>query len=189
MMEIRQLHQLFVGEVSGIDLRQKLTAEQVAEINAGMDRYAILVFHDQNVDDEQQVAYTRNFGEIEIAAGNQLKTQHEHRRISQQLADISNLDPNNNLLGRDDKRRMFNLGNRLWHSDSSFRAVPAKYSLLSARVIPGSGGNTEFADMRAAYDALDDATRTLCEGLVCEHSQLYSRGTLGFTDFTEDERR
>jgi len=154
-----------------------------------MDRYAVLVFHDQNIDDEQQVAFTRNFGEIEIAAGNQLKTQHEHRRISQQLADISNLDPNNNLLGRDDKRRMFNLGNRLWHSDSSFRAVPAKYSLLSARVIPGSGGNTEFADMRAAYDALDDATKAEIEDLVCEHSLLYSRGALGFDQFTDEEKR
>jgi len=189
MMEIRQLHPLFVGEVSGIDLGVPLTPDQVVQIGAGMDRYAVLVFHDQNIDDEQQVAFTRNFGEIEIAAGNQLKTQHEHRRISQQLADISNLDPNNNLLGRDDKRRMFNLGNRLWHSDSSFRAVPAKYSLLSARVIPGSGGNTEFADMRAAYDALDDATKAEIEDLVCEHSLLYSRGALGFDQFTDEEKR
>jgi alpha-ketoglutarate-dependent 2,4-dichlorophenoxyacetate dioxygenase len=188
-MEIRQLHPLFVGEVSGVDLRQPLTRELVTAISAGMDRYAVLVFHDQQLDDEQQVTFTRNFGEIEIAAGNQLKTQHEHRRISTQLADISNLDPNNNLLGRDDKRRMFNLGNRLWHSDSSFRAVPAKYSLLSGRVIPGSGGNTEFADMRAAYDALDAATKAEIENLICEHSLIYSRGALGFDQFTDEEKR
>ena len=93
------------------------------------------------------------------------------------------------MLARDNRRRLFSLGNRLWHSDSSFKAVPAKYSLLSARVIPSAGGNTEFADMRAAYDALDDATKAECEDLICEHSQLYSRAILGFTDFTDDERR
>ena len=79
------------------------------------------------------------------------------------------------MLARDDRRRLFGLGNRLWHSDSSFKAVPAKYSLLSARRIPSAGGNTEFADMRAAYDALDEETKAECEGLICEHSQLFSR--------------
>ena len=187
-MEIHQLHPLFVGEVSGIDLRRPLTREQVAEIETGMGRYAVLVFHDQNITDEQQVAFTRNFGQIEVAAGNQLKTQHEHRRISEELADISNLDPDNKLLGPEDKRRMFNLGNRLWHSDSSFRAHPAKYSLLSARIVPARGGNTEFADMRAAYDALDEETKAEIEDLVCEHSLLYSRGQLGFDQFTEEEK-
>jgi alpha-ketoglutarate-dependent 2,4-dichlorophenoxyacetate dioxygenase len=103
--------------------------------------------------------------------------------------DISNLDKNNQLLARDDRRRLFGLGNRLWHSDSSFKAVPAKYSLLSARHIPSAGGNTEFADMRAAYDALDDETKAECENLICEHSQLFSRSILGFSDFTDDERR
>ena len=102
--------------------------------------------------------------------------------------DISNLDRDNRLLARDDRARLFGLGNLLWHSDSSFKPTPAKYSLLSARVIPGEGGNTEFADMRAAWDALDDATKALVRDLVCEHSQLYSRGVLGIEDFTADER-
>ncbi|MBN8897393.1 MAG: TauD/TfdA family dioxygenase, partial [Rhodospirillales bacterium] len=101
--------------------------------------------------------------------------------------DISNLTNDNQVMARDDRKRLFSLGNRLWHSDSSFKAVPAKYSLLSARVIPGAGGNTEFADMRAAYDALDDATKAEVEDLICEHSQIYSRGILGFDDFTPEE--
>jgi len=104
------------------------------------------------------------------------------------LSDISNLDKHSKLLARDDRRRLFGLGNQLWHSDSSFRAIPAKYSLLSGRVVVDKGGNTEFADMRAAYDALDDATKAVIEPLVCEHSLMYSRGLLGFPDFTEEER-
>jgi alpha-ketoglutarate-dependent 2,4-dichlorophenoxyacetate dioxygenase len=188
-IQITPLHPLLGGLVSGIDLRAPVSAADVAAIEAGMDRHAVLVFRDQDIDDDQQVAFTETFGAIEIAAGNQLRSQQESRRLSIKLADISNLDQNNQLFARDDKRRMFNLGNQLWHSDSSFRAMPAKYSLLSARAVPPTGGNTEFADMRAAYDALDDATKAEIEDLVCEHSLLYSRATLGFTDFTEDERR
>jgi alpha-ketoglutarate-dependent 2,4-dichlorophenoxyacetate dioxygenase len=186
-VSIRQLHPLFVGEVGGVDLRQPLDADEVAAIEAGMDRYAVLVFHDQPVSDEQQVAFSRNFGEIELAV-NANVTKAEDRRLSVELADISNLDRDNRIFERNDRRRMFNLGNQLWHSDSAFRAVPAKYSLLSARAIPSSGGNTEFADMRAAYDALDDATKAEVEDLVCEHSLIYSRSMLGFADFEEDEK-
>jgi alpha-ketoglutarate-dependent 2,4-dichlorophenoxyacetate dioxygenase len=112
----------------------------------------------------------------------------EQRRLSVELADISNLDRDNRIFERDDRRRMFNLGNQLWHSDSAFRATPAKYSLLSARAIPRTGGNTEFADMRAAYDALDDETKAEVEDLICEHSLIYSRSMLGFADFEEDEK-
>jgi alpha-ketoglutarate-dependent 2,4-dichlorophenoxyacetate dioxygenase len=133
------------------------------------------------------VAFSRNFGEIELAVNSNI-TRPEERRLSVELADISNLDRDNRIFERDDRRRMFNLGNQLWHSDSSFRAVPAKYSLLSARTIPETGGNTEFADMRAAYDALDDATKAEVEDLVCEHSLIYSRGLLGFADFAADEK-
>jgi alpha-ketoglutarate-dependent 2,4-dichlorophenoxyacetate dioxygenase len=110
-------------------------------------------------------------------------------RLGSHINDISNLDNDSNVLARDDRRRLFSLGTRLWHSDSSFKEVPAKYSLLSARVIPGKGGNTEFADMRAAYDALDDEMKAECENLLCEHSQLFSREQIGFSSFTEDERR
>jgi len=108
--------------------------------------------------------------------------------MSMDLNDISNLDKHNKVLARDDRRRLFGLGNQLWHSDSSFKPVPAKYSLLSARTIPPTGGNTEFADMRAAYDALDADTKREVHDLVCRHSQIFSRGILGFTDFTDEER-
>ncbi|HXT82217.1 MAG TPA: TauD/TfdA family dioxygenase, partial [Acetobacteraceae bacterium] len=134
------------------------------------------------------LAFSRNFGTLELATGD-LNYGKERRRLAAEVNDISNLDVDNNVLAREDRKRLFNLGNRLWHSDSSFKEVPAKFSLLSARVIPSAGGNTEFADMRAAYDALDDETKAECEELVCEHSQLYSRAVLGFSDFTEDDRK
>jgi alpha-ketoglutarate-dependent 2,4-dichlorophenoxyacetate dioxygenase len=177
----------FAGEVSGIDITQPLSHAEAAAISAGMDQFGVLVFHDQHFTDETQLAFSRNFGGLEMATGD-IAQGHE-RRLSMDVNDISNLDRNNQLLARDDRRRLFGLGNRLWHSDSSFKAVSAKYSLLSARRIPAAGGNTEFADMRAAYDALDDATEAECENLICEHSQLFSRSILGFTDFTDDERR
>ena len=180
-------HPDFFGEASGIDLSQPIARDAVAAIEAGMDRFAILVFHDQRIDDEQQLAFTRNFGPLEMATGD---FEQKNRRLSMAVNDISNVDNDNKVRARDDRTRLFSLGNMLWHSDSSFKATPAKYSLLSARVIPSSpGGNTEFADMRAAWDALDAETRALVQDLVCEHSQLYSRGVLGFTDFTAEERQ
>jgi alpha-ketoglutarate-dependent 2,4-dichlorophenoxyacetate dioxygenase len=185
-VSIRQIHPVFVGEVSGADLRNPLMPGDVAAIEAGMDRYAVLVFHDQDITDEQQIAFTRNFGEIENSAGGNV-TKPNEKRLNPLMNDVSNLGHDNRPLARDDRRRLFNLGNQLWHSDSSFRAIPAKYSLLSARTVAKNGGNTEFADMRAAYDALDDETRTLVEDLVCEHSLLYSRGLLGF-EVTLEER-
>jgi alpha-ketoglutarate-dependent 2,4-dichlorophenoxyacetate dioxygenase len=152
-----------------------------------MDTYAVLVFHDQPLTDEQQLAFTRSLGEIEHAIGTSLRAPDEYR-LPTTFADVSNLDKNNQVYARDDRRRLFALGNRLWHSDSSFKVVPAKYSLLHARSVPSRGGNTEFADMRAGYDALDDEIRAMVQDLVCEHSQLFSRQQLGFTDFTEEER-
>ena len=184
---IRQITPVFAGEVSGLDITQPLGRDDVAAIEAGMDRYAVLVFHDQRLNDQQQQAFSRNFGELESTAGGNI-TQAQDRRLDPYMADVSNLDKDHKPLARDDRKRMFNLGNRLWHSDSSFRAVPAKYSLLSGRIVVDNGGRTEFADMRAAYDGLDAATKIEIEELVCEHSLLYSRGTLGFTDLTEDER-
>jgi alpha-ketoglutarate-dependent 2,4-dichlorophenoxyacetate dioxygenase len=177
----------FVGEVAGIDLRRPADREAIAAIEAGMDRFAVLVFRDQPLDDDRQIAFSRNFGPLEQATGDIQAV--EQRRLSMEVNDISNLDRDNQVLARDDRRRLFSLGNRLWHSDSSFKPTPAKYSLLSARVVPSAGGDTEFADMRAAYDALDGEMRTVVRDLVCEHSQIHSRGILGFTDFTEEERR
>ncbi|MBM3522562.1 MAG: TauD/TfdA family dioxygenase [Alphaproteobacteria bacterium] len=186
-IEIRQIHPTFIGEVSGVDLTKPITRDEVAAIDAGMDRHAVLVFHDQPFTDEQQTAFARNFGTIETAVGGHIHKDDE-RRLSLDFADVSNLDRDNRLLARTDRNRMFNLGNRLWHSDSSFRAVPAKYSMLSGRAVPPAGGNTEFADMRAAYDALDARTKAQIEDLVCEHSLIYSRGMLGFTELSAEER-
>jgi alpha-ketoglutarate-dependent 2,4-dichlorophenoxyacetate dioxygenase len=186
-VQIRQIHPVFAGEVTGIDLRRKLTPDEVAAIDAGMDRYAILVFHDQNISDEAQVAFSRNFGEIENSAGGNVTKPHQ-KRLHPLMNDVSNLDEAHRPLARDDRRRLFNLGNQLWHSDSSFRAIPAKYSLLSGRIVVEKGGDTEFADMRAAYDALDGETKELVEDLVCEHSLIYSRGLLGFTELSDEER-
>ncbi len=185
-LSIRPLTPVFAGEVSGIDITQPLNAEQVAAIEAGMDRYGILVFHDQPFTDEQQKAFSRNFGELEHTAGGNV-TKPQEKRLDPYMADVSNLGLDNKPLARDDRKRMFNLGNQLWHSDSSFRAVPAKYSLLSGRVTVEKGGQTQFADMRAAYDALDDETKTQIEDLICEHSLIYSRGLLGFDDLTAEE--
>lgn len=176
----------FIGEVSGIDLTRTLSDAEVAAIHAGMDHYGVLVFHDQHLDDEQQIAFSRQLGKLEEATGDIMSEK--DRRLSMHLNDISNLDKHGELLPRDDRRRLFGLGNLLWHSDSSFKDVPAKYSLLSARKIPSTGGNTEFADMRAAYDALDDTMKAEVHDLICSHSQIFSRGILGFDDFTDAER-
>jgi len=176
----------FIGEVSGIDLTRRLTEEEVSAIHAGMDSFGVLVFHDQHFEDEQQIAFSRQLGMLEEATGDIMSEK--DRRLSMDLNDISNLDKNGELLPRDDRRRLFGLGNLLWHSDSSFKAVPAKYSMLSARKIPPAGGNTEFADMRAAYDALDGETKSEVHNLICLHSQIFSRGVLGFDDFTDAER-
>lgn len=171
----------FVGEVSGVDLTRALTRNEVAVIEAGMDRYAVLVFHDQPMTDEQQCVFSRNFGELEVTLIGQL-SKPEERRLGDrlELGDISNLDARSQVRARDDERRMYALANRLWHSDASFRAHGAGYTLLHARIVPGKGGNTEFADMRAAYDALDTATKAEIEDLVCEHSVVFSREQIGF---------
>ena len=152
-----------------------------------MDRYAVLVFHGQNITDEQQKAFSRNFGPLEDARGGNV-TKPQDKRLGTGMNDVSNLGKDGKPLARDTRQRLFNLGNMLWHSDCSFRATPAKYSLLSARIVNTKGGNTEFADMGAAYEALDEETKREIEDLVCEHSLMYSRGSLGFLDYTEEEK-
>jgi alpha-ketoglutarate-dependent 2,4-dichlorophenoxyacetate dioxygenase len=185
---ITELTPGFVGEVSGLDITQPLTRAQAADLEAGMDRLAVLVYHDQRFTDDQQKAFSVNFGPLEQTEGGNV-TRPEDRRLDPQMADVSNLGTDHKPLARDDRRRLFNLGNQLWHSDSSFRAIPAKFSLLSGRTVVDAGGNTEFADMRRAYDALDAATKAEIEDLVCEHSLIYSRGILGFTELSEEEKR
>jgi alpha-ketoglutarate-dependent 2,4-dichlorophenoxyacetate dioxygenase len=184
---IRQVGPCFAGEVEGIDMRKPMTPEDVSAIHAGMEKYAVLVFRDQDITDAQQLAFTQSLGKIERAIGTSLRAASE-TRLPTTFADVSNLDKNNNPYARDDRRRLFAIGNRLWHSDSSFKVTPAKYSLLHALKIPSKGGNTQFAYMCAAYDALDDETKAEVEDMVCEHSQMYSRQIIGFTDFTDEER-
>ena len=174
------------GRITDIDARKPLTPAEVARIEAAMDEYAVVVLPGQDITDEQQLAFTRNFGPLEEGANSGARDA--DLRLPVVFADVSNLDKQGQIAARDNKKRMAALGNRLWHSDASFRAVPARYSILSGRVVTTDGGNTEFADMRAAYDALDAATKAEIEDLVCEHSLIYSRGQLGFSEFLPDER-
>jgi alpha-ketoglutarate-dependent 2,4-dichlorophenoxyacetate dioxygenase len=184
---IRPLTPVFAGEVAGLDCTRPLAREEVSTIDAGMDRYAVLVFRDQKLSDVQQIAFTRHFGELEnYASGGHIRRR-EETRLGPGIIDFSNLDKDGNIMSAEDRVWFFKLGDRLWHSDSSFRPVPAKYSLLSGRVLPSWGADTEFADMRAAYDALDERTRAEIEDLVCEHSLIYSRQAIGFTDLSPEE--
>ena len=186
-VSIRPLHPVFVGEVAGIDCRRPLDPSQVAAIEAGMDRYAVLVFREQFLADDEQLAFTRHFGELEGYRTPGHIRRRDEQRLGPGMADFSNLDKTGNIIAADDRVWFFKLADRLWHSDSSFRPVPAKYSLLSGRVLPSWGGNTEFADMRAAYDALDARTKAEIEELVCLHSLIYSRQAIGFTELTPEE--
>src|SRR3954471_4046552 len=184
---IRQLHPHFVGEVSGLDLRKPLTPQQAAEVEAGMDKYAVLLFRNHDISDQQQMAFALNLRKLENPRGANVVKPGDSR-LQTGLNDVSNLGKDGKPLARDSRVHLFNLGNCLWHSDSSFRPIPAKFSLLSARVVNPKGGNTEFADMRAAYDALDHETRVEIEDMICEHSLMYSRGSLGFLDYTDEEK-
>jgi alpha-ketoglutarate-dependent 2,4-dichlorophenoxyacetate dioxygenase len=186
-IRLRRLTPCIGAEVDEIDLRAPLTREQAEAIHEAMDRHAVLVFRAQALSDDEHAAFTRALGEMEDARGSSLRAAADFR-LPTTFADVSNLDGNHKPYGPDDRRRLFAIGNRLWHSDSSFKQIPAKYSLLRAVRIPSRGGNTEFAHMGAAYEALDEETRTLIDDLVCEHSQLFSRESIGFTDFTPEER-
>ena len=170
----------FVGFISDVDLKTSLSDLLIKEIDDAINKYAVLVFKDQNINNEDQVRFTEYFGEIEASGKTSNITKASDRRLPTELADVSNLDKDNNPFNTNDPRRIFNLGNRLWHTDSSFKSVPAKYSLLSGRNISKEGGNTEFGDMRAAYDNLDVKDKNKIEEMICEHSLIYSRQRLGF---------
>ena len=185
-LAVKPLHPVFAAEVTGVDLRQPLSDATIGEITAAMDIYAVCVFPIQLLTDVQQIAFSSRFGKLET-------TRRANRpgfkpRIDIRMSDISNLDENNRLLPRDDWRLAGDLGNRLWHTDSSFKRTPAKYSFLSARVIPAEGGETQFADLRAAYDALPEKKQRQIEGLVAMHSLMHSRAKIGFTDYLPEER-
>ena len=185
-MQVTPLGHDFVAEVTGIDLRHPLSPAEAAAVEAAADRYAVLVFPGQDIDDAQQVAFAENFGVVEPdhAVVDADKRRIDHTKVN----DISNLDEGGKLFTGDDRRRLFSLGNRLWHSDSSFKRVPSKYSMLHSRSIPPTGGTTEFADMRAAWDALPEEEKAVLLSLVAEHSLIFSRDLLGFDNYTPEER-
>ena len=185
-IELAPLHPTLGAELRGVDLTRPVGPQVFAEIDAAFNRHGILVFPEQPVTDEQQLEFSRLFGPLEVNpnyAGTKM-------RLRADVADISNLDAEGRVLARDDRRNLFNLGNQLWHTDSSFKRVPARCSLLSARELPSpgpmGGGETEFADLRAAWDALPEARKRELEGLVVEHSIFRSRSQIGFADFNDE---
>ena len=186
--EIKPLHPTFGGKVSGIDLAMALDANTVSALKEAMDRYAVLVFPEQHLTDEDQIAFARLFGPLERSVFT-YRPGATHRLKQPEMADVSNLDASTGApLASDARQRMFNLGNRLWHTDSSFKSPCGGLSMLYAHAVPPTGGETEFADMRSAYDSLPATTRRKLDGLVAEHSLMHSREKLGFTDFSPEER-
>src|SRR5712691_9317010 len=185
-LSFRKLHSHFVAEAAGVDLRTVRDPDTLAEIRAGMDEYAVLVFHDQPfVDDEHLEFAQRLDGELHTKLGSSALVK--NRFGNEALGDISNLDENGEVMKSDNRRRMCGLGNRLWHTDASFQDPPGRYSMLSAKVVPPVDADTEYADMRAAYDALPEEEQARLEGLRVHHSIAYSRQTLGF-EFSESEQ-
>ena len=184
-LTFQKLHPCFAAAVSPIDLRAVHDPATLAEIRAGMDEYAVLVFHDQPFTDEEQLAFARRLdGELHTKTG--VRVLVKSRLGNEAVADISNLDEDGGIMQSGDRRRMYSLGNRLWHTDASFQDQPGRYSMLSAKVVPSVAADTEFADTRAAYDALDAEMKARLENLRVHHSIAHSRQTLGF-EFSADE--
>jgi len=175
------------AEIGDVDLSQPLSRESRIEIEEAFNRYSVLVFPDQHLTADQHLDFARHFGPLETsvhAARTDCKL-----RIPAILADVSNLDPGDSIWGKESRKRLFEMANRMWHSDSSFKRTPAKASLLYARSIPPIGGQTQYADMRAAYDTLAADMKQRLRGLVAEHAIMYSRRKLGFNDFSDEENQ
>lgn len=177
----------FAAEIGDVDLAQPLPDTVFAEIQAAFWKYAVLVFPGQALTPQQHLEFSARFGPVENERT--LDPKATPTRYSGSFADISNLDAEGRIWGESSRQRMYKAGNKLWHTDSSFKFLPALCSLLYSRTIAPIGGHTEFADQRAAYDALPDATKQKLRGLVAEHCIAHSRRRSGFTDFNEDEKR
>jgi len=177
----------FAAEIGDVDLSRSLEPTDLIAIKAAFTTYAVLVFPDQHLSQDQHLDFAKMFGPLETTIA--LYRKDAKLRVRKEFADVSNLDPDNEVWGENSRQRMFQLGNRLWHTDSSFRRLPARASLLYARSIPPIGGHTEFADERAAYDALPENMKRRLHGLVAEHSIFNSRARLGFTEFSDEERQ
>jgi alpha-ketoglutarate-dependent 2,4-dichlorophenoxyacetate dioxygenase len=184
-LSFRKLHPTFVAEVSPVDLRRVSDPDTLAQIRAGMDEFAILVFHDQPFTDEEHLAFGQRLdGALHTRTG--AAALGKSRLGNEALSDISNIDEHGDIQDPNDRRRMYSLGNRLWHTDASFVDPPGRYSMLSAKVVPPVAADTEFADMRTAYDTLPAEMKRKLEGLQAHHSIAHSRQTLGF-EFSQDE--
>ena len=185
-LTFRKLHPCFVAEVSPVDLRRVHDPETLGQIRAGMDEYAVLVFRDQPFADDEQLAFAQRLdGVLHTKLG--ISALQKNRLGNEALGDISNLDESGEIMRSDNRRRMYGLGNRLWHTDASFQDPPGRYSMLSAKVVPPVDADTEFADTRAAYDTLPEEEKRRLEGLRVHHSIAYSRQTLGF-EFSQGEQ-
>ncbi|HUO64300.1 MAG TPA: TauD/TfdA family dioxygenase [Terriglobales bacterium] len=174
----------FVARLTGLDLSKPLDEGDFGQVRDAFNRYAVLVFPEQMLTDDQQIAFSERFGPLEVSIRKDRQRRIENPRIS----DISNVDERDRVFDPDDERAIYNAGNRLWHSDSSFKQVPAMASLLSGREVPPEGGETEYADLRGAWDALPTDGKRGLESLVAEHSFVYSRGLIGYDQFTDAER-
>jgi alpha-ketoglutarate-dependent 2,4-dichlorophenoxyacetate dioxygenase len=175
----------FAAEIGDIDLSVPLSPQQHAEVEGAFNRYSVLVFPDQKLTVDQHLDFARTFGPLETSI--HAVRQDAQLRVRPEIADVSNLSVGDAIWGEQSRKRIFEMANRVWHTDSSFKRVPAKISLLYARTIAPVGGLTQFADMRAAYDALSAEMKQRLRGLVAEHAIMYSRKRLGFTDFSDEE--
>jgi alpha-ketoglutarate-dependent 2,4-dichlorophenoxyacetate dioxygenase len=176
----------FAAEIGDVDLSKEIAPADLAAIKDAFAAYAVLIFPDQHLSQDQHLDFARHFGPLETTIA--LFRKDQPLRVRKEFADVSNLAPDNQVWGKDSRQRMFQLGNRLWHTDSSFKRLPARASLLYAHTIAPVGGHTEFADERAAYDALAEDIKRRLDSLVVEHSIFTSRARLGFTEFSDEER-
>jgi alpha-ketoglutarate-dependent 2,4-dichlorophenoxyacetate dioxygenase len=177
----------FAAEVGDVDLSGPLDPVDLQAIKAAFATYAVLIFPDQHLSQDQHLDFAKHFGPLETTIG--VYRKDTPLRVRKEFADVSNLSHDNTVWDKDSRHRMFQMGNRIWHTDSSFKRLPALASMLYARSIPPVGGHTEFADERAAYDALSDEMKRRLASLVAEHSIFNSRARLGFTNFSDEERR
>lgn len=187
-MNIRSLMDGFAAEISGIDLAGPISDDSFEALHEAIDIHGVAVFRDQFLDDAALVAYAERFGTLEVP----LKRD-QYGGVEKQVTMLANIDDQGNVLNPDDDRAVYMKGNLLWHTDSSFKPVPATYSLLAAHEVPSVGGNTEFADARAGYDdwqgPFGATTKDELEDLVCEHSIIYSRSLISGDIFSEEEKR
>ncbi len=188
-IEIRQAHPLFAAIITGIDVAREPDAETVRIVEDAMAEYAVVAIRGSAPTDDQHIAFSRGFGPLELPPDMKINTAGYKRRIDARLYDAGNLDPDGEIVAADSTRRRYSKGNELFHTDSSFNSLPTKWSLLLAHIIPPEGGNTDFIDTRAVYDALSEQMKAKVEGLVAEHNLWHSREKGGLTTITDEMKK